>query len=303
MQRIVETVANFSEGRRTELVAEIVAAISSTKRVATLGWESDVDHNRSVVTFAGEPTAVIEAAFAGIQTAAALIDMGCHSGQHPRIGAADVLPFVPLHNVSMADCARLAHELGARVGKELRIPVYLYGEAALQARYRRLADIRRGGYERLRQSIETNDECQPDFGPRFMGSEGACAIGARDILIAFNVNLSTDDVGVARRIARTVRGSSGGLPHLMALGFLVKGLAQVSMNLTNYRITSIHHALEAVRQEAHSLGLTVEATELIGLAPKAALSVPGGSFVQIDNLSLDRVLEYQLARHFQLSPE
>ncbi|MCY4019911.1 MAG: glutamate formimidoyltransferase [Chloroflexi bacterium] len=303
MEQIVECVANFSEGRRTEVVGEFVAAISSTDGVAVLGRESDVDHNRSVVSFAGEPAAVVEAAFAGIRVAAALIDMGSHTGQHPRIGAADVVPFVPLHNVSMDDCVRLARELGARVGKELQIPVFLYGEAALRDKYRRLADIRRGGYERLRECIELSDERRPDFGPRFLGSAGACAIGARDILIAFNVYLSTDDVAVARRIARAVRESSGGLPHLMALGLLVKGSAQVSMNLSNYRITSIHHAVEAVRQEAHSLGVAVEGSELIGLTPKAALAATAASYVQIDNFSLDRVLEIQLARHFGLDVE
>ncbi len=303
MQRIVECVANFSEGRRTEVVGEIVAAISATDGVAVLGWESDVDHNRSVVTFAGEPAAVVEAGFTGIQVAAALIDMDRHSGQHPRIGAADVVPFVPLYNVSMDDCVRLARELGARVGKELRIPVFLYGEAALRDRYKRLAYIRRGGYERLRECIRSRDDRRPDYGPRFLSSAGACAIGARDILIAFNVYLSTDDVAVARRIARAVRESSGGLPHLMALGLLVKGSAQVSMNLTNYRITSIHRALEAVRQEAHALGVAVQATELIGLAPKAALAATAASYVQIDNFSLDRVLEIQLAHRFGLDVE
>ncbi len=303
MQRIVECVANFSEGRRSEVVREIVAAISSTESAALLGWESDVDHNRSVVTFAGEPAAVVEAAFTGIQVAAELIDMNCHSGQHPRIGAADVLPFVPLYNVSMDDCVRLARELGARVGEELRIPVFLYGEAALQDRYRRLAYIRRGGYERLRDCIELSDERRPDFGPRSLGSGGACAIGARDILIAFNVYLSTDDVAVARRVARAVRESSGGLPHVMALGLLVKGSAQVSMNLTNYRITSIHRAAEALRHEARKLDVTVEGTELIGLAPKAALAATDASYVQIDNFSLDRVLEIRLAQCFGLDAE
>ena len=303
MQRIVECVANFSEGRVTKVVGEIVAAISSIDGVAVLGWESDVDHNRSVVTFAGEPAAVVEAAFTGIRVAALLIDMDSHCGQHPRIGAADVVPFVPLHNVSMDDCVRLAHALGARVGKELRIPVFLYGEAALRNKYRRLAYIRRGGYERLRECIKLSDERRPDFGPRHLGGAGACAIGARDVLIAFNVYLSTDDVTVARRIARAVRESSGGLPHLMALGLLVKGSAQVSMNLTNYRITSIHRAVEAVRREAHSQGVTVEGTELIGLAPKAALAATEASYVQIDNFSLDRVLEIQLARCFGLDVE
>ncbi|MCY4539554.1 MAG: glutamate formimidoyltransferase [Chloroflexi bacterium] len=303
MQRIVECVANFSEGRRTEVIREIVASIASTQSVAVLGWESDVDHNRSVVTFAGAPAAVAEAAFAGIHVAAALIDMDTHAGQHPRIGAADVLPFVPLYNVSMDDCVRLARELGARVGAELRIPAFLYGEAALQQRYRRLAYVRRGGYERLRKCIESNDERRPDFGPRSLGGAGACAIGARDILIAFNVYLSTDDVAVARRIARAVRASSGGLPHLMALGLLVKGSAQVSMNLTNYRVTSIQRAVEALRQEAHNLGVAVAGTELIGLAPRAALAATDASYVQIDNFSLDRVLEIRLAQCFGIDAQ
>ncbi len=303
MQEIIECVANFSEGRSSEVIREIVSAISSTEGLALLGWESDVDHNRSVVTFAGKPASVADAAFAGIETASALIDMNRHAGQHPRIGAADVIPFVPLYNASMDDCARLARELGARVGKELRIPVYLYGEAALREKYRRLATIRRGGYERLRECIKSSDERAPDFGARVLGSAGACAIGARDILIAFNVYLSTDDIRVARRIARALRESSGGLPHLLALGLLVKGRAQVSMNLTNYKITSIQRALAAARQEAHSLGVNVQSTELIGLAPKAALDAPDGSAVQIDNFSSERVLELQLARRFELSAE
>ncbi len=304
MRELVECVANFSEGRRSEVVDEIVAAIASVADLAMLGWESDVDHNRSVLTFAGEPASVLEAAFEGIRIAAARIDMNCHTGQHPRIGAADVVPFVPLHNLSMDDCVRMARALGRRVGNDLRIPVILYGAAALQENTRSLADIRRGGFERLRDSFdaidaaETNDCLRPDYGPRSLGSAGACAIGARDTLIAFNVYLATDDITIARRIARSIRASSGGLPHLMALGLLVKGLAQVSMNLTNYRITSIQQALEAVRQAAHKLGVAVHSTELIGLAPQAALSAADGAWIQIDNYSPERVLEYQLARHF-----
>lgn len=296
MQRIVECVANFSEGRRNAVVDEVVTAISSTTNVAVLGWESDVDHNRSVVTFAGEPVSVAEAAFAGIQTAATLIDMDQHSGQHPRIGAADVVPFVPLKNVSMDECVSLARDLGRRVSEELGIPVFLYGEAALRNENRKLADIRRGGYESLRANIRDGRLSQPDFGPRHLGSAGACAVGARHILIAFNVFLSTDDVEMARRIARTVRESSGGLPHVMALGLLVNGAAQVSMNLTDYRVTSIYRAVEAVRQEAERLGVALASTELIGLLPGAALAATDASYVQIDNFSLDRVLEIQLAR-------
>ena len=301
MRRIVECVANFSEGRRREVIAEIVSAIAEVPGLAVLAWESDADHNRSVVTFAGAPDAVASGAFAGIRAAAARIDMNRQAGQHPRIGAADVIPFVPLQNVSMQDCARLAHELGARVGRELGLPVYLYGEAALRQDNRSLAAIRRGGYERLRACIETCDERRPDFGPRGLGRAGACAIGARDMLIAFNVYLSTDDVAIARQVARAVRASSGGLPQLMALGLLVKGRAQVSMNLTNYKITSIQRALDAVRTEARSLGVAVASTELIGLAPKAALLASGSGPVQIDNFSPERVLERQLARCLALS--
>ncbi len=301
VQKIVECVANFSEGQRNAVIDEIVAAIASVNGAAVLGWESDVDHNRSVVTFAGEAACVANAAFAGIEVAAALIDMDRHSGQHPRIGAADVVPFVPLHNVSMDDCARLAHELGARVGEELQIPVFHYGEASIQDNNRRLADIRRGGYERLRASVRSGHLPQPDFGPSHLDKAGACAVGARELLIAFNVYLSTDDITVARRIARTVRESSGGLPHVMALGLLVKGAAQVSMNLTDYQVTSIHRAVEAVRQEAENLGAAITYAELIGLLPREALAATDASYVQIDNFSLDRVLESQLARCFGLS--
>ena len=301
VQKIVECVANFSEGQRTAVIDEIVAAIASVDGAFLLGWESDVDHNRSVVTFAGEPASVSNAAFAGIQVAAALIDMDRHSGQHPRIGAADVAPFVPLHNVSMDDCARLARELGERVGEELQIPVFLYGEASIQDNNRRLAELRRGGYEGLRESVKSGHLPQPDFGPSHLDKAGACAIGARELLIAFNVYLSTDDITVARRVARAVRESSGGLPHVMALGLLVKGAAQVSMNLTDYKVTSIHRAVEAVRQEAEILGAAITYAEIIGLLPREGLAATDASYVQIDNFSLDRVLESQLARCFGLS--
>ena len=219
-----------------------------------------------------------------------------HRGQHPRIGAADVVPFVPLQDVSMAECARLARELGEKVGRSLRLPVYLYGQAARQESHRSLAALRRGGYEGLREGVATGAAPQPDYGPRSLGPAGACAIGAREILIAFNVYLATDDVAVAGRIARAVRASSGGLPGLQALGLLVKGRAQVSMNLTDYRRTSIHRAIEAVQRQAEAFGVALHSTELIGLLPREALLDADGAKARIDNFSPERVLERRLAQ-------
>lgn len=298
MTHIVECVANFSEGKRQAVIEAIVRSISGVPRIALLAYESDEDHNRSVVTFAGPPNELAEAAFAGIRCASLLIDMEQHRGQHPRVGAADVVPFVPLRNVSMDACVRLALALGERVGRELQIPVFLYQEAALQKYNRELANIRRGGYEKLRSGIGVGEVPQADFGPCMVGRAGACAVGARDILIAINVFLSTDDVRIARRIARRVRQSSGGLPCVKALGLLIKGKAQVSMNLTDYRVTSIHRAVEAVRHAARALGHEIESTELIGLLPREALRATETTSVQIDNFTPDRILEDRLAEFF-----
>ena len=294
MTKIVECVANFSEGRRRTVIETIVGEVSDVPGVKLLGWEADGDHNRAVVTFAGEPGAVAEAAYLGIRAASTLIDMDKHTGQHPRIGAADVVPFVPLHNVSMEECVQLAQETGKRVARELGIPVFLYEHAALQAFNRNLANIRRGGYEGLCQTLISGEIPLPDFGPRQIGSAGACAIGARDILIAINVHLNSKDVAKARRIARAIRESSGGLSFVKALGFMVKERAQVSMNLTNYRVTSVFRALEAVRQEAMAQGCEIENTELIGLLPQDALLATDETYVAIDNFSLERILELRL---------
>ena len=298
MNPLVACVANFSEGRHSDVVDEIVGSIASVNGVAVLGHEHDEDHNRAVVTFAGAPVAVSAAAYVGIECAARLIDMDKHSGQHPRIGAADVVPFVPLRHVGMPEGVRMARSLGERVGRELRLPVFLYQEAALCEANRELADIRRGGFERLRRVIGTDKGPKNDLGPSALGKAGACVIGARHILIAFNVYLTTDDPRVARLIARRIRQSSGGLPCVKALGLLIKGQAQVSMNLTDYRVTPIYRAVEAVRREAQSLGYGIARTELIGLLPRAALEATEGSYVQIDNFSPDRVLENRLAACF-----
>lgn len=294
MKQIVECVANFSEGRRQDVIAKIVAAIEAIDRIQVLGVESDIDHHRSVVTFIGAPRDVLRAAFEGIRAASSLIDLKLHRGQHPRIGAADVIPFVPLRNVNMADCVELARSLGQRVGEELRLPVFLYAEAALQEANRDIAAIRRGGYEALKNSIATRRPPQPDFGPRRLGRAGGCIIGARPILIAFNVYLNTADLKIAKRIAGRIRESSGGMPHVKALGLFVKGKAQVSMNLTNYQVTSMRAVLERIRQEAQGDGVQIDESEVIGLIPRDALAGASARQLQIANFGPERILEYHL---------
>ena len=295
MSALIECVANFSEGRRPDVIDSIVRAIADTDGAVVLGYESDADHNRAVVTFVGTPDQVADAAFAGIRRATELIDMERHRGQHPRIGAADVVPFIPLRNASMGDCAQLARWLGARVGKSLQLPVFLYEHAALQEYNRSLADIRRGGYERLTQTIAAGEPPQPDFGPREMGKAGGCVVGARELLIAFNVFLTTADLAIARKIARAIRESSGGLPHVKALGFRIRGKAQVSMNLTNYRQTSMHHVFEAIQDEAREYGANIASSEIIGFIPQDALQEGDVAELKIVNFSPDRVLEERLA--------
>lgn len=295
MDPVVVCPANFSAGQRKDVIEKIARAIEASDGAAVLGWERDLDHNRAVVTFAGAPVAVSEAAYAGIREAADLIDMDHHEGQHPRIGAADVLPFVPYRGVSMADCVALARSLGARVGESLRLPVFLYAEAAVQIQNRRLADIRRGGYEGLKRSIERGTNPLPDFGPRKLGKAGGCSIGARGPLIAFNVYLSTADVMIAKSVARAIRESSGGLPHVQALGFEVRGLAQVSMNLTDFRLTSISDAVSAIRREAAFFNVSIHSAEIIGLLPAEALSRAEASALRVENYSRKRILDLRLA--------
>lgn len=296
MGALIECVANFSEGRRGAIIEQIVAAIAGTPEATVLGYESDVDHNRAVVTFAGAPEPVAEAAFAGISLAAELIDLDQHRGQHPRIGAADVVPFVPLRGANMDDCIQLARGLGARIGAELRLPVFLYEYAALREKNRNLADIRRGGYESLRRSLMAGEPPQPDFGPRRLGKAGGCVIGARDLLIAFNVFLETDDVAIAKGIARSIRASSGGLPHIKALGLLVRSQAQVSMNLSNYKVTSIARAVMAIEQHARRLGVGIASSQIIGLIPQDALTAAEAERLRVENYSPARILEVQLAK-------
>jgi glutamate formiminotransferase len=291
---LVECVANFSEGRRQDVIDAIVQAVGGVAGTAVLDVHTDADHNRSVVTFAGEPESVLESAYAGIATAARLIDLDEHQGQHPRIGAADVVPFVPLSGITLEECAALARQLGERVGRELQIPVYLYEAAATRADRVNLADVRRGEYEGLRDAILNDPDRAPDYGPSRLGKAGATAIGARLPLIAYNVYLNTSDVEIARKIAASIRYSGGGLAHVKALGLLVNGRAQVSMNLTDYTRTPVARVMEMIRSEAARYGVAVVSSELVGLIPQAALIEAARWYLQLDDFSADQILEERL---------
>lgn len=276
------------------VVDSVVAAIQSVPGILLLNRSSDSDHNRSVITFAGSPESVSEAAFRSIQRAAETINMEEHEGQHPCIGATDVVPFVPLHGVTMAECVELARRLSKRVGAELGIPVYLYEAAATRPERQRLENIRRGGYQKLKTTIITEPDRQPDFGPLKLGEAGATVIGARKLLIAFNVYLVATDVSIARKIARAIRQSSGGFPGVKAIGVFVGGHAQVAINFTDHTQTSIPQVVDTVRREAERLGTAILRTELIGLLPIDALVEVARQYLQLDSFSPDRILETRL---------
>ena len=292
--QLVECVPNFSEARRPEVVEAIKNAIASIEQIHILNVQSDLDHNRTVITFVGDPQAVENAAFNAIAKAAELIDLNKHTGEHPRIGATDVVPFIPIAGVSMEDCIAIAKRLGKRVADELNIPVYLYEEAATKPERRNLENIRKGEYERLKEEIRTNPNRAPDFGPAYLGNAGATVIGARHYLIAYNVYLSTDDVSIAKKIARAVRNSSGGFRYVKALGMFVDGLVQVSMNLTNYRKTPIARVVEFIRREATRYGTSIHHSELIGLIPQEALIDTAVWYTQMDQFAPEQILEKKL---------
>jgi glutamate formiminotransferase/formiminotetrahydrofolate cyclodeaminase len=291
---LVECIANYSEARRPEVVQAIAQAITAVPGVRILDQHSDQDHNRSVITFLGSPEAVEEAAFQSIQKAAELIDLDHHTGEHPRIGAADVVPFVPISDVTMEECITLARRLGQRVGTQLNIPVYLYEQAATQPERQNLENIRRGQYEALKQEIATLPERLPDFGPSRVGPAGATVIGARHPLVAYNVYLTTDDISIANKISKAIRHSSGGLRYVKALGMLVEGRAQVSMNLTNFHATPIARVVEMIRREASRYGVAIHHSELVGLIPQDALTDAAVWYLQLDQFEMDQVLERKL---------
>jgi len=294
MTTLIECIPNFSEARRPEIIDQIVAAITSVEGASLLDRSSDLDHNRTVLTFAGAPAVVEEAAFRAIKTASELIDLNQHTGAHPRIGATDVCPFVPLSNASMADCIAIAQRLGQRVGSGLNIPVYLYEAAATRPEFASLENIRRGQYEGLKGEIESDPGRNPDFGPSKLGAAGATVIGARNPLIAFNVYLTTDDVSVAKKIAKAIRHSSGGLRYVKGLGLLVDGRAQISMNLTNFHDTPIARAVEFIRREAQRYGVGIHHSELVGLIPQDALVDAAVWYTQLDQFDKEQILEARL---------
>ena len=297
MVEIVECVPNFSEGRRPDVVEAIAAAIGSVPAVRVLDREMDANHNRCVITFVGDRHGVAEAAFRGAEKAVELIDMTVHKGEHPRVGALDVLPFVPVAGVTMEDCVALARQVGKRIADELRVPVYLYEAAATRPDRRALPDVRRGEYEGLKIEIETNPDRKPDFGPsKIHPTAGACIVGARPVLIAWNVNLRTTDVGVARRIAKAIRESDGGLPAVRAKGFELadRGLVQVSMNMVDYRKTSLAQAFEAIRALAATEDVEIEESEIIGLVPLDALVDGATQYFKLARFHREQILETRL---------
>lgn len=296
MQRLVECVPNFSEGRNVDTIRALTVAVKAVKGVWLLDEERDEDHHRSVLTFAGAPEAVAEAAFQAVRLATELIDLRRHQGGHPRVGATDVVPFVPIRGVTMEECVSLAISLGERVGRELDIPVFLYERAAPRQDRAQLESIRRGGLEGLAGRME-DPAWIPDFGPRRLHpTAGATVIGARPPLIAYNVNLQTNNLDVAKAIAKTIRTSSGGLPALKAIGVPLasRGIVQVSMNLTNFEVTPIHAAFEAVMHEADKQGTAVADSEIVGLVPQRALVQAAGASLKLGRFDPTQVLETRL---------
>lgn len=296
MAEVVQCVPNFSEGRREEVVQAIVGEIAGTAGVRLLDYTSDYDHNRSVVTFVGNRESVGEAAYRAAAKAAELIDLRSHKGGHPRMGATDVIPFIPISDVTMAQCVELAHTVGGRVAAELEIPVFLYEEAATRPSRRNLADVRRGEYEGLLQAI-SEPERVPDFGPARMNlSAGATAVGARRPLVAYNVNLNTGKLEIAKKIALAVREKSGGLTNVKAIGLLLEDRcqAQVSMNLVNCDATPVYRVVELIKAEAARYGVTVAGTELIGLIPLKYLLDTAAYYLGLEGFSDEQVLEKRI---------
>jgi len=297
MPPIIECIPNFSEGRNPAVVQALITAVRSVPDVWLLDHTMDSDHHRSVLTFAGPPDAVGEAAFRAITVATELIDLRRHAGVHPRVGATDVVPFVPIHDVSSEECVRVARAVGQKVGADLGIPVFLYEQAATHPDHAKLENIRRGELPGLAARMGSDAAWVPDFGPpRLHETAGAAVIGARQPLIALNVNLKTTDPTVANAIAKAIRHSNDGLPCLKAIGVELssRGMTQVSMNLTNYRITSMHRAFQAVKTEAAKRGVEVAGSELIGLVPQAAFDQTAAESIQLERFDSAQVLESRL---------
>ena len=299
MSTLVECVPNFSEGRDKAKVDAIVEAMKRDG-VYLLDREMDGDHNRCVITLVGEREAIQEAAIRGVGKAAELIDLTQHQGAHPRMGAADVVPFIPIDGVTLEDCVAMAKHVGAEIWKRYQVPVYLYEAAAASPERQGLENVRRGQFEGLRDEVKTNPARQPDFGPEFSKAAlhptaGATVVGARKALVAYNVFLNTADVAIAKKIAKAVRQSSGGFRFVKGAGFLVRGLAQVSMNLTDFEQTPVHRVFEFVKREAARYGVSPLSSEIVGLIPKKALEDAAEWFLQVENFDSSLILENRLA--------
>ncbi len=293
---LIECIPNFSEGRNPEVIEAIAGAIEACG-VTLLSISPDADHNRTVVTFVGGPEQVARAAVRGAEVASRLIDLTHHRGNHPRMGAVDVIPFVPISGCDMKDCVALAKAVGAEIGQTLGIPVFLYEEAATTPARKNLADIRRGEFEGLRERIGTDPDRVPDFGPNAIHPTAGCvAVGARMPLIAFNVNLGTSDIEIAKKIAKAIRGSSGGLVGCKALGIPLadRNQVQVSMNMVNYKDTPLHRAFELIRIEAERYGVPVVGSEIVGLVPMDALVGVARHYLRLEGFKSDQVLEKRL---------
>lgn len=298
MARIVECIPNFSEGRDPQIIEAIIDTIRSTPGVTLLDHSMNGDHNRSVVTFIGSPEGAQAAAFAACKKASEIIDMEKHHGEHPRLGATDVIPFVPISGVTMAECVELARGLGQKIAQELQIPVYLYEEAAIRPERRDLAYIRKGQYEGIKAEIGVKPERDPDFGaPVMHPSAGAVVVGARMPLVAFNINLGTSNLDIAKRISKLVRARDGGFMHVKAMGVNLeeRGIVQVSMNMVNYQRTSLYRVFETVKMEADRYGVPVIGSEIIGLLPMDALIDAAEYYLRIENFDRNQVLEKRLA--------
>jgi glutamate formiminotransferase/glutamate formiminotransferase/formiminotetrahydrofolate cyclodeaminase len=294
---LVECVPNFSEGRDPAVVEALASAILSAPGANVLDVEMDADHHRSVITFTAPPSTVVEAALAAARVAVGRIDLNQQRGVHPRIGALDVLPFVPLEGVTIEECASLAMEAGHRLWEELRVPVYYYEAAARRESRRMLENVRRGQFEILREAALSDPDRRPDVGgPGLHPTAGATAVGARKILIAWNINLDTTDIEIARAIARVIRASNGGLPCVKALGVPLasRGLTQVSMNLTDFETTPMHTVFEAVSREAQRRGVAIHSSEIIGLLPRRALEMAAEHFLRFGNFAPRTVLERRI---------
>jgi glutamate formiminotransferase / 5-formyltetrahydrofolate cyclo-ligase len=293
---VIESIPNVSEGRRPEVIARIADAIRTTPGVRLLDHSSDASHNRSVFTLAGDAAGVKGATLALIEQAIAAIDLRAHRGEHPRLGAVDVVPFVPIEGITMAECVALAKDIGAAVADRFGLPVFLYEEASSNPARRNLEDIRRGEFEGLAARMR-NPEWAPDFGPAAPHpSAGAVVIGARMPLIAYNINLNTNRLDVAKKIAAAIRHSSGGLRHVKAAGFTLedRGIVQVSMNLTNYEKTPIFRVFDLVKREAARYGVSILESEIIGLVPAAALVSAAEYYLQLERFGPEQVLENKL---------